>query len=185
MVKHTGTIPLESERLLLRPLTIADAQAVYHNWASDKRVTFFMRWNIHESIEDTVQWLKECENAQADPTFYNWGIIIKETNTLIGSIGLIQNEEYPGRYEIGYCIAYPYWGKGYTSEAAARVMDYAKNEVGLTRFVGVYALDNPVSGRILRKLGFVPQYEGVYHSYDGKREYVCSVLYLDCESAAS
>ncbi len=174
-----GSIPLHSKRLLLRPLTAADAKTVFETWAGDRRVAYFMRWNIHQSIEDTLQWLRECEGCINDPTFYNWGIVIKESGALIGSIGLIQNDEYPGRFEIGYCIAMPYWGQGYTTEAATRVMEYAANEVGITRFVGVYALDNPVSGKILRTLGFVPQHNSTYHSYDGTREYDCAVTFFD------
>ncbi len=180
MGNQTGSIPLESNRLTLRPLTTADVQAVYRNWASDKRVAYFMRWNVHSSADVTLQWLKECENGLTTPGFYNWGIVLKQSGTLIGSIGLVQNEDSPDRHEIGYCIGAAHWGKGYTTEAARRVMTYAADAAGLTRFVGVHALDNPVSGRILRRLGFVPHHNGTYRSYDGLREFDCCVLYLDC-----
>ena len=50
---HAGTQILKTKRLVLRPLSLDDAQAMYDNWASDPQVTRFMNWSTHESIEVT------------------------------------------------------------------------------------------------------------------------------------
>ena len=48
---HAGTQILKTKRLVLRPLSLDDAQAMYDNWASDPQVTRFMNWPTHENIE--------------------------------------------------------------------------------------------------------------------------------------
>ena len=52
---------LESERVILRPLTVNDAKTAFNNWTSDNRVTKYMRYNSHTSLDDTIEWLKMVE----------------------------------------------------------------------------------------------------------------------------
>lgn len=56
---HAGTQILKTKRLVLRPFSLDDAQAMYDNWASDPQVTRFMNWSTHESIEVTRTILAE------------------------------------------------------------------------------------------------------------------------------
>ena len=51
MLTHKGTQRIETARLILRPFTTDDAQAMFRNWASDAEVTKFMTWPAHESVE--------------------------------------------------------------------------------------------------------------------------------------
>lgn len=46
-------VTLETNRLILRPFEISDAEMMFNNWASDEEVTRYMTWNYHESIETT------------------------------------------------------------------------------------------------------------------------------------
>lgn len=48
-MKHCGTQELETERLVLRRLSIDDSEMMYNNWASDRQVTQYLRWNAHRS----------------------------------------------------------------------------------------------------------------------------------------
>ena len=50
----------------------------------------------------------------------------------------------------------PYWGLGYASEAARALMDWGRDQLGARVFVAGHFADNPASGKVLRKLGFVP-----------------------------
>ena len=65
-MKHIGTRELETERLLLRKISVNDAEAMYNNWASDDIVTKYVTWPTHKSVEDTkgllTMWVKEYEN---------------------------------------------------------------------------------------------------------------------------
>lgn len=68
MLSHKGTVPLETDRLILRGLKMEDAPKVFNNWASDKDVAKFMRWNTHTDIKVTEEWMKTCEEILKDKT---------------------------------------------------------------------------------------------------------------------
>ena len=54
---------LETERLILRPITVADAEEIYTNWASDPDVAIYMTWSTHPNVEVTKGWLTEVEKT--------------------------------------------------------------------------------------------------------------------------
>ena len=60
-----------------------------------------------------------------------------------------------GMWEIGYWYGMPYWGLGYASEAARGLMGWAQEQLGARGFAAGHFADNPASGAVLRKLGFV------------------------------
>jgi RimJ/RimL family protein N-acetyltransferase len=71
---------------------------------------------------------------------------------VIGSAGLGEHEGEP---ELGFWIARPHWGQGYATEAAGAVLRIART-LGHRRVVAGHFVDNPASGKVLKKLGFVP-----------------------------
>lgn len=75
-------------------------------------------------------------------------------------------------WEIGYNLGKRYWGKGYTTEAMRKVMDFAVTSLGITEIVGRYAKENPASGNVMKKLGFEYEKDIPYECNDGavKRE---------------
>ena len=52
---------IETERMILRPLTVADAEDIYERWTSDDRVSKYVRWCTHSSVNDTIGWLSFLE----------------------------------------------------------------------------------------------------------------------------
>ena len=122
-VRH-GTAYLETERLILREFKIEDAADMYHHWANDEKVTRYLTWLPHQSIEDTKQllafWIKLYEKGDS----YNWGIVVKEKSILIGSISVTKIDQKTNTVEIGYCIGQAYWGQGYVAEALKEVISY-------------------------------------------------------------
>ncbi len=178
-MEHKGTAPLETERLRLRALTAGDAPLVFKNWASDPDVTKFMRWNTHADVGVTERWMADIQRGLADPAYYDWGVILKETGEPVGAISGFANKEEPDRWEIGYALSKRYWRQGLMTEALLRVMDFFKNEVGVRRFICSHAVENPASGAVMRKAGFVYVKDGSYTSFDGKRTCASRVYYLD------
>lgn len=87
-MKHCGTQELETERLVLRRLSIDDSEMMFNNWASDRQVTQYLRWNAHRSWGETAETLNEWEKHYDDPAFYQWGITDKHTEVLFGTISL-------------------------------------------------------------------------------------------------
>ena len=169
---------LETKRLILRTLKREDAQEVFLNWTSDSVVAEFMRWNKHEDVTVTEEWLKTEEQLVESNEIYNWGILLKETNELIGSIGLVWIEDKE-LYELGYNIMQKYWNKGFATEAAQRVVLYGLNELEQVRLYCCHAENNPASGRVMRKVGFQYYGDSVYYSWDQKKKFKAKEYILD------
>jgi RimJ/RimL family protein N-acetyltransferase len=137
--------------LLLRPGWAEDAPALAAAIADEQIVR-----NLA-----TAPWpygLKEAEAflaAPRDPALPTF-LLFARTDAapeLIGSCGLGRRPS--GAVELGYWIARAHWGQGYATEAAKQLIEIAQT-LGLTRLEGSHFIDNPASGRVLEKLGFIP-----------------------------
>jgi len=175
---------IETERLILRPLTPADADAAYRGWTGDREVAKYVSWLPHHSIDDAVEWLKEIE-WKPDPEGnvipsdnYIWGFVLKETGELFGSGGLIFEK---GRqlFQIGYNIMRKHWNRGYTTEAMKAVLRFASADLGIKRVAGGHAKENPASARVIEKLGFVYDRDDVTPHIDGVRSFDSREYLLD------
>ena len=164
------TPTLETERLLLRPMTTQDADMAFDNWTGDPDVARFMRWELHKSITETSEWLASEEALVESDAGYNWGFVLKETGELIGSGGLVYIES-KGMYELGYNIMTKYWGQGLATEAAQRIIAFGKNELKQTKFYCCHAKDNPASGSVMTKIGFKYQNDSTYYSWNHERKF--------------
>ena len=142
---------LETNRLLLRKFTLDDAQEMFNNWANDEEVTKFMTWNPHCNIEQTKTilniWIKEYDNYQT----LRYGIVLKETNELIGSIDIVDFVD--NNPEIGYCLSKKYWNKGLMSEACTALINKLF-QIGYKKIVIEADENNIGSNRVIEKCGF-------------------------------
>lgn len=161
---------LETERLYLRPLTAKDAPEAYANWTSDPAVARFMRWSVHESAAETAEWLAAEEANSGSDTSYVWGFVSKADGALIGSGGLLFNEE-AGLFEPGYNLMRGAWGQGYTTEAMREILRFGWETLGLEALYCIHAAENAASGAVLRKLGFVYWRDGAYEKLDGSETF--------------
>jgi len=175
---------LETERLLLRPLTISDAETAYYGWTGDPEVARHVSWLPHRSIDDTVEWLKEIEQEQ-DPEGntvprgnYIWGFVLKETGELFGSGGLIWEEDLQ-MFQVGYNIMKTHWNRGYTTEAMRAVLRFAADGLGIKKVAGGHAKEIPASARVLEKLGFVYDRDGTTPHIDGIRYFDSREYFLE------
>ncbi len=145
MITQKGTQTIRTKRLILRRFTTGDAQAMYENWANDERVTHYLTWCPHESPEATRQLLELWCAAYENPDTYNW--VMEYEGTPIGNISVVRLNEKCEYAELGYCMGYAYWNKGFMSEAAKAVIDYLFAEIGINRVGIFHAVKNPASGR--------------------------------------
>lgn len=154
ILTHCGSQPIETRRLLLRPFSASDAGAMYQNWASDQRVTQYLLWRAHKSLDETRSVLSYWERQYRRKDFYEWGIVLKETGALIGSVGAVKAS---GKltWEAGYCIGVPWWGQGICPEALYAVMEYLFHQVGCRTIIAMHALENGASGRVMEKCGMI------------------------------
>lgn len=88
------------------------------------------------------------------PTEWVWAVALKGSDTLVGAIGLTP-EEGADTAELGYWLTPALWGQGVTTEAARAVVSYGFENLGLSVLTSGYFDDNPASGQVLCKLGFV------------------------------
>ena len=114
----------------------------------------------HEVKERLLFREKRYQNKE----ILDWGLVVKETNTLIGTITVVEYDENIGTMEIGYAIGRPWWHKGYTSEAFAAIIPFFFNEVKVGRIESQHDPNNPNSGKVMQKCGL--KYEGTLRKAD-------------------
>lgn len=139
-----------TERLLLRPGWGEDAPALFRAIADEGIVRNLATAPWPYGIADAEAFLAR-ERGPHEPA----SLIFLRTGgapRLIGSIGFGRTPS--GSPELGYWIARPYWGLGFATEAGRAVIAHARESLRLKRLTAAHFLDNPASGRVLRKLGF-------------------------------
>lgn len=148
---------LETERLLLRPFTAADAPHV-QRLAGDRAVAS-TTLTIPHPYEDGMaeQWIAMHEEEFARGSAVILAIVRRADDALLGTIGITLNAAH-ARGELGYWIGTPYWGRGYCTEAARAMLRYAFETLALHRVHACHFARNPASGRVLQKIGMA--YEG-------------------------
>lgn len=160
------TPSLETDRLLLRPFEADDAQEVFDCWECDPEVAKYMLWTSHNDINRTKEWIK-FEVGQIDrEDWYRFAIVLKETGKLIGT-GLIYYSQEGKAWHIGYNLGRIYWKKGYITEAMAKIIQFAKDELKIKEILAGHAKENTESENVLRKLGFLYERDIPYECNNG------------------
>lgn len=158
MMRHQGTKTLETERLLLRRVTAADAREMYEHWASDGEVTRYLTWPTHTGVDMTEAFLRWTEQQYEKPEHYHWGIVEKASGKLIGNISVVRLIEEIDAAELGWALGRAWWGRGIMPEAARAVLQFLFDEVGVNRVYAGHDAENQNSGRVMQKIGMT--YEG-------------------------
>lgn len=98
--------------------------------------------------------------------WYRFAVVLNSTDELIGTV-LIYYEDEVENWEIAYNFGKKHWGKGYATEAMRRVIDFAADDLQISEIVGRYAVENPKSGNVMKKLGFEYEKDIPYICNDG------------------
>ncbi len=139
---------LYTKRLILRPFREDDAEAMFKNWTQDERVAKYCRWYPHADISQTIYYLNFCLETK-----YSWAITLKDIDEPIGAIDLSDKNDN-GVNEIGYVLAYNYWGKGIMTEAVNSVIKELFNS-GFDKLGAKHEVNNVASGKVLEKCGMI------------------------------
>lgn len=148
-----GTVTLETERLILRRLTKDDAEEAFENWTNDPETAKFVTWDPHGTVEVTEKLFTMWEEEYSLKHKYRWVVYVKELDTIIGTIDIVNQSNKQKTCEIGYCYGSKFWGKGYGTEALRKVLDFLLNEVGFELVEARHLITNPASGRVMEKAG--------------------------------
>ena len=153
---------LQTSRLTLRPMTIADAEPL-HAIMSDAEVMAFWDVSEFEDIELTTLILKsQLAGMKAKKSAY-WAMELSSDKTFIGCCDLSEIDRWHHRAEVGFIVAKAYWGDGYAQEAMGAVLDHAAQSLKLRRLSARTHLGNIRSVRLLEKLGFI--HEGLLRGF--------------------
>lgn len=160
---------LQTERLLLRPYTRADAPTLVPLIGAREVAATTLRIPHPYSLSDAEDFITRMESGDEK----RFAIVLRASATLIGGVGLRVATAH-NHAELGYWLGVPYWGKGYATEAARAMVRYGFEQLGLHRIQASHFSNNPASGKVLRKIGMT--HEGC------KREHILKWgEYLDLE----
>jgi ribosomal-protein-alanine N-acetyltransferase len=143
---------LKTNRLLLRPLTPSDAAAMFKNWTFDERAAKYCTWYPHKSINETEMLLKMYLDQQNKGFNFRWGIVLQESNELIGVIDVVSLSDNKKSADIGYVLGYEFWNKGYATEALSVVIEKLFAD-GIETVKARHHIDNIASGKVMEKCG--------------------------------
>lgn len=138
---------------MLRRFRPSDAEAMFHNWASDEEVTRWLSWKAYRSADEVKARLIKTEKRYADPAFYVWCLHSKETGEPVGSIGAVSADDALGSIGIGWCLSRAQWGKGLIPEAARAVVRFLFETAGFNRIEIKLFADDIEGGRVAEEIG--------------------------------
>ncbi len=143
-------LPLLTERLELRAFEPSDLEAL-HAVNGDPQVTRYMR--AYPTIEHTRRALDiHVREARAGrPAF--WAVIERTSGDLIGDAGVGLVDGIGPEFELGYSLGTRWWGRGYATEAALAVREYALGELALPEVLALVRPDNAASINVVEKIG--------------------------------
>lgn len=174
-MKQLGTVPIETERLILRKAKISDAECMFKNWASDSRVTKFMTWPPYRNVEDVKGYIGFLNENHKNNNYYDWVIELKEIGEPVGSISVVQLREDIESAEVGYCLGFDWWHNGIMTEAFTAVIKFLFEEVGVNRIEATHDLNNPNSGKVMKRCGL--QYEGTLRQAGKNNCGICDTVH--------
>lgn len=145
---------METERLCLIEITIDDVADI-HKLHSIPEVDEFNTLGIPQSIEETRKLVAPIlqEKAKVPRSAYTWKIILNETHQFIGLAGMTLSNDKFKLGEIYYKLHPAFWGKGYATEVAKRLVKEGFERFDLQKVEAGVATENIKSIRVLEKLG--------------------------------
>jgi ribosomal-protein-alanine N-acetyltransferase len=156
--KQLSEVPrLETERLILRKITLNDAEDIFE-YAHQSEVSEFLLWSPHQTIQDSINFIKFAEEKFLRNEWIIFGIELKEEKKLIGTIDIRDWMGINNCAETGYVISKTYWNKGITTEALRAVIKFCFEELQSNRLEAHCEEENIGSWHVMQKCSM--KYEG-------------------------
>ena len=132
---------IETERLVIRPLTSTDVEQMFEQWVdpANERIDFVPE---RPSDGQVRRWIEGT-----------WGVWERETGELVGDCTLFF-EDGIQQWELAYGFRRDRWGRGYATEAGEACVRYGFDVLGVEKIVADVDPQNPASAHVLEKLGF-------------------------------
>jgi ribosomal-protein-alanine N-acetyltransferase len=166
LMKHSV---LEGERIVLRPVGLADAPDMFE-YASDEETTRF----VFETHCNRVMTEEAIANYFMAEPAGKYALVVKETKKMIGTIDIRPN--LTDRIaEIGYTLNKAYCGNGYMTEAGKLITTLAFEVLELDKVFAMHDILNPASGEVMKRIGMQP--EGILRRHKVFKGRSCDMAY--------
>jgi ribosomal-protein-alanine N-acetyltransferase len=173
-LKSMDTPTIQTRRLVLRPLSPADAPAIqrhFNNWNIIRNLASVVPWPYPDNGAETFIRL-QLEKMAAGEEIYQWVLMLRSGDgEAIGNIHFRPRADSP-KGNRGFWLAEPYWNQGLMTEAITSVNDFAFGTLGIESFYVCNAASNEASRRVKQKTGseFVGYVELLHHNGQSKAE---------------
>ena len=153
-IMTTDVLPvIDAPRVRLRAIEVSDLDQVFAIF-SDPKVMRYWSTPPLKTMDEAMELLREIQDSNQKGTILKWGVCLKPTDKLIGTVTLFHLDLAQGRAEIGYAQAQQYWGNGYNHEALQALLSYAFEEMKLRRLEADVDPRNTASIKTVERLGF-------------------------------
>ena len=149
---------LSTERLILRPLTLWDAEDMFE-YAHQELTTKYLLWHPHTNISQTIEHIAHIKKNYTFGNSYDFAIELKESGKMIGTCGFVYIDEANKNAEVGYVLHPSYWNQGFATEALNTVIKYGFDKLALSRIEARFIAENTASAAVMKKCGMT--FEGI------------------------
>jgi len=146
---------LESARLRLRPMELADEEAMFQ-YHSNPDVVRYIPWfpRDHEQVRASITKIMKATRLEIEGDYLNLAVTLKSTGRLIGQVSIEFTSDVNEGGEIGYVFNPEFGGQGYATEAIATIISHGFDLVGFHRVIARTDPRNIASIKVLERLGF-------------------------------
>ncbi|MFD2444794.1 GNAT family N-acetyltransferase [Bacillus sp. CGMCC 1.16607] len=154
-----GNLPvIETERLILRKVTLDDANDVFL-YGSNEEVSKYVTWNTHQTLSESEGFIQFILEQYENKKLGLWGIEYKENGQFIGTIDFVSWQPHHKIAETGYVLSQDYWSKGIITEAAKELIKFGFENMDLARIQARCFIENIGSWKVMEKIGMT--FEGI------------------------
>lgn len=167
-INHTGTVPLETDRLVFRRTVKSDIDEFFFIQLNPNIRRYLGTNRLGDDLEKNRKYFNEEKYNELN--YYRWTIVRKEDNKILGCIYLNIHDEKARTAGIDYWIREDAWGNGYTTEASRKILNFAFDTLNINRIESCGGKDNPGTYKVMEKIGLKyegERKEGIFYYYGG------------------
>jgi RimJ/RimL family protein N-acetyltransferase len=154
-------VVLETERLILRHLTLDDTDAVFAVIGDPEAMKYYPQ---KFTREDAARWVTRSQERYRHDGYGLFAVVLKANGEVIGNCGVVrQDVEGESLLEVGYHFRRDYWGRGYATEAARGCMAYAFGHLKAEKVVSLILPENMPSRRVAERNGMTVERQVTFH----------------------
>jgi ribosomal-protein-alanine N-acetyltransferase len=142
---------IETDNLIIRDIAIEDVANLFPILSSARTMVF---WPVPFTIDGVNAWVRRSLDSYAEHGFGRYALLLKESGELVGDCGIIRmNVAGDDVNDLGYILHHEHWGKGFATEVASAIKEYAFDTLRLDSLHANMPHDHHASRRVAEKIG--------------------------------